>query len=93
MPVITLCPCLDRLGLQPRQRLEFAETGTHLARVDLGHLDRFQAGLDERPAHLLGQRLGALIGPDEVVADGGGDRVLQFRADLRPVIGRVAARR
>ena len=40
--------------------------------------------------HLLGQRLGALIGPDEVVADGGGDRVLQLGADLGPVMGRVA---
>ena len=85
----TLWPGLDRLGLQPAQRLELTETGAHLPGIDLRHLDRVQTGLDERAAHFLGERLGALIGPDEVVADGRGDRILQFRADLRPVIGRV----
>ncbi len=89
----TLCPALIGLASSRAERLEFAETGAHLPGVDLRHLDRFQAGLDERPAHFLGERLGALIGPDEVVADRGGDRVLQFRADLRPVIGRVDSRR
>ena len=81
---------LDRLGLQLGQRLQLAEPGAHLPGVDLRHLDRVEPGLDERAAHLLGERLGALIGPDEVVADGGGDRVLEFGADLGPVIGRVA---
>ncbi len=90
MPVTTLWPLPDRLGLQLGQRLQFAEAGAHFAGVDLRHLDRLEAGLDERPRHLLGQRLGALIGPDEVVADGGGDRVLQLGADLGPVMSRVA---
>ncbi len=31
--------------------------------------------------------LGTLEGPDEVVAHGGGDGVLQFGADLGPVLG------
>ena len=86
----TLCPALIGLASSRAQRFELTETGAHLPGVDLRHLDRVQAGLDERPAHFLGERLGALIGPDEVVADRRGDRVLQFGADLRPVIGRVA---
>ncbi len=86
MPVTTLWPGLDRLGLQLGQRLDLAEAGAHLAGVDLRHLDRVEPGLDERPRHLLGERLGALVGPDEVVADGRGDRVLQLGTDLRPVL-------
>ena len=85
----TLCPALIGLASSLAKRLELTETGAHLPGIDLRHLDRVQTGLDERPAHFLGEHLGALIGPDEVVADGRGDRVLQFRADLRPVIGRV----
>ena len=82
-------PGLDRLGFQLGQRLEFPEAGTHFAGVELWHLDRLEARLDERPSYLLGQHLGALVGPHEVVADGGGDRVLQLGADLGPVVGRV----
>ena len=41
--------------------------------------------------HLCGKRLGALVGPDEIVADGGGHRVLEFCSDLGPVLRRIAA--
>ena len=90
IPMATLRPLPDRLGLQVGHRLDLTEAGTHLAGVDLRHLDRVEAGLGEGAGHLLGERLGALVGPDEVVADRRGDRVLQLGADLGPVLRRIA---
>ncbi len=80
----------DRLGLQIGQRLDLTEAGAHLTRVDPRHLDRLETGFHEGARHVLGQRLGALVRPDEVVPDCGGDRVLQLGADLGPVLRRVA---
>ncbi len=71
-------PILMGLASRLASDLNSPKSGAHVAGADLGHLDRLEAGLDERPRHLGGQRLGPLIRPDEVVADGGGDRVLQL---------------
>ena len=90
MLVIALCPSPIGLDSSSRQRLQPVESRAHLPRAHLGHLDRVQAGLDEGAGHLPGQRLGPLIGPHEVVADGGGHRVLHLGADLGPVLGRIA---
>ncbi len=91
MPVTTLCPRSSGLASSWASDLNPPKLGAHLAGVDSAASDRVQAGLDEGARDLFGQRLGALIGPDEVVTDRGGHRVLEFGADLGPVQGRVAA--
>ena len=90
MPVTTLCPALIGLASSLASDFNSPKPAPISRALDLGHLDRVEAGLHERARHLCGQRLGALVGPHEVVADGGGDRVLQLGADLGPVLRRIA---
>ena len=90
MPVTTLCPL--PIGLASSLASDFiSPKPAPMSRALIsGIFDGVEAGLDEGAGHLLRQRLRPLIGPHEVVADGGGDRVLQLGADLGPVLRGVA---
>ena len=91
MPVTTLWPVPDRLGLQPGQRLQSRRNPAPISRASIcGISTASRPASTNVRATSSAQRLGALVGPHEVVADGGGDRVLQLGADLGPVVRRVA---
>ena len=90
MLVIALCPLPIGLDSSCASDLSPPNPAPISRATDLGHLDGVQTGLDEGAGDLVGQRLGPLVGPDEVVTDGGGDGILHLGADLGPVLGRVA---
>ena len=91
MPVIALWPLPIGLASSFGQRLQSRRIPHPCrGRRSSGICDGVEACLDEGAGDFLGQRLGALIGPDEVVADGGGHGVLEFGADLGPVLRRIA---
>ena len=92
MPVTTLWPLADRLGLQPAPATSSRRSPAPMSRASICGISTASSPASMKVrATSCGERLGPLVGPDEVVADGGGDGVLQLGADLGPVLGRVAA--
>ena len=79
----------DRRGLESGQRFQPAQVSPHRTGTQLGNLDGGQSGFDEGAGHLRGEGVGAAVGPDEVVADRGGDVRLHLGRDLGPQQGWV----